>query len=92
MARRMEVRNVNPTSIVLQADVSLDQVGIFDHLTPRLQIWLANAKKFKERCSYAFCWAKNSVVWLWENEGSRPIAFKDSRDLDNLTSREQSSS
>lgn len=56
MARRKEVRNVNPTSIVLQADVSLDQVGIFDHLTPRLQILLANAKKFKERCSYAFCW------------------------------------
>ena len=48
---------MNPTRIVLQADVSLDQVGIFDHLTPRLEILLANAKKFKERCSYAFCWA-----------------------------------
>ena len=54
MARRKEVRNVNPTSIVLQADVSLDQVGILDHLTPRLQSMLANAKKFKERCIMLF--------------------------------------
>ena len=92
MTRRREIRNVNPTSIGLQADVSLDQVGIFDHLTPRLQSLLADAKKFKERCNYAFCWAKNSTVWLRKNEGSRPIAIKSSRDLDNLTSREQSSS
>lgn len=62
MARRREIRNVNPTSIGLQADVFLDQVGIFDHLTPRLQSLLADAKKFKERCNYAFCWAKNSVA------------------------------
>ena len=92
MARRREIRNVNPTSIGLQEDVSLDQVGIFDHLTPRLQSLLADAKKFKERCNYAFCWAKNSIVWLRKSEGSRPIAIKSSRDLDNLMSREQSSS
>ena len=36
MTRPREIRNVNPTSIGLQVDVSLDQVGIFDHLTPRL--------------------------------------------------------
>ena len=92
MALRREIRNVNPTSIGLQEDVSLDQVRIFDHLTPRLQSLLANAKKFKERCNYAFCWAKNSIVWLRESEGSRLIAIKSSRDLDNLMSREQSSS
>ena len=95
MARRREIRNVNPTSIYifgLQEDVSLDQVGIFDHLTPRAQSLLADAKKFKERCNYAFCWAKNSIVWLRKSEGSRPIAIKSSRDLENLMSREQSSS
>ena len=70
MVRRKEVRNVNPMSIGLQADVSLNQVGIFDHLTRRLQSLLADAKKFKKRCNYAFCWAQNSVVWLRENEGS----------------------
>ena len=78
MARRSEIRNVNPTSIGLQEDVSLDQVGIFDHLTPRLQSLLADAKKFKERCNYAFCGAKNSIVWLRKSEGSRPIAIKSS--------------
>ena len=92
MARRREIRDVNPTSIGLQEDVSLDQVGIFDHLTPSLQSLLADAKKFKESCNYAFCWAKNSIVWLRKSEGSRPIAIKSSRDLDNLMSREQSSS
>ncbi|KAK2557083.1 hypothetical protein P5673_020962 [Acropora cervicornis] len=52
MVRRKEVRNVNPMSIGLQVDVSLNQVGIFDHLTRRLQSLLADAKKFKKRFGY----------------------------------------
>lgn len=91
MVCHMEVRNVNPTSIGLLVDVSLNQVGIFDNLTPRLQS-LLDAKKFNKRCNYAFCWAQNSVVWLRENEGSRPTVIKNTKDLDNLTCREQSSS
>lgn len=39
----------------LQEDISLDQVGTFDHLTPRLQSFLADAKKLEESCNYAFC-------------------------------------
>ena len=35
----------------------------------------------KERLNLAFCWAKNSTVWLTENEHSRPIAIKCARDF-----------
>ena len=66
----------------------MESVGIFDHLSPRLQYLMSDARKFKERFGYAYCWAKNSTIWLRENEGSRPIAIKTARDLENLKSRQ----
>lgn len=92
MVSRKEVSKISPTSIGLPENVSMEHAGILDHLTPRLQGLLSEAKKFKERFNYAFCWAKNSKVWLRKNEGSRPIAIKSTRDLDNLMSRQHSSS
>ena len=85
MARRREIRNVNPTSIGLQEDVSLDQVGIF-------KACLQMQRNLKRGVIMHFARAKNSIVWLRKSEGSRPIAIKSSRDLDNLMSSEQSSS
>ena len=66
----------------------MESVGIFDHLSPQLQYLMSDARKFKERFGYAYCWAKNSTIWLRENEGSRPIAIKTARDLENLKSRQ----
>ena len=51
----------------------MENAGIFDHLSPRLQSLLSDARKLKERLNYAYCWAKNYTIWLRESEGSRPI-------------------
>ena len=87
MALRREVTKIDPTSIGLQESDSMENVGLYDHLSPRLQSLLSDAKKVKERLDLAFCWAKNSTVWLRENEHSRPIAIKCARDLDNFAVR-----
>ena len=77
----MEVRKpaaeVNPTSIGLSADTELRRVRIFDHLTPKKQKLLFEAKKLTERDHYRFCWAKNSVIYLKKDEGSRAIKITD---------------
>ena len=87
MALGREVTKIDPTSIGLQESDSMENVGLYDHLSPRLQSLLSDAKKVKERLDLAFCWVKNSTVWLRENEHSRPIAIKCARDLDNFAVR-----
>ena len=87
MALRREVTKIDPTSIGLQESDSMENVGLYDHLSPRLQSLLSDAKKVKERLNLAFCWAKNSTVWQRENEHSRPIAIKCARDLHDFTVR-----
>ena len=84
MVLHREVTKIDPTSIGLQESDSMENVGLYDHLSPCLQSLLSDAKKVKERLNLAFCWAKNSTVWLMENEQSRPIAIKCARGLDNF--------
>ena len=55
MALRREVTKIDPTSIGLQESDSMENVGLYDHLSPRLQSLLSDAKKVKERLNLAFC-------------------------------------
>ena len=87
MASRREVTRINPADIGLRENSSLDRAAIYDHLSPRLQSLLSDAKKIKERYRFSFCWAKNSTIWLRKNESSRPVAIKNSSDLSTLTAR-----
>ena len=72
-----QAAEVNPTSIRLSAETKLTRVRIFDHLTPKKQKLLFEAKKLKERDHYRFCWAKNSVIYLKMDEGSCAIKISD---------------
>ena len=45
---KKKVSKINPTNIRLQENVSMEHAGILNHLTPRLQGLLSNAKTFKE--------------------------------------------
>ena len=87
MAARREVNRIVPADIGLRESSSLEHAAIYDHLSPRLQSLLSDAKKIKERFLFSFCWAKNSTIWLQKNENSRPIAIKNSTDLSSLTAR-----
>ena len=66
-------------------DVSFERIGIYDHLTPKLQELLHSANNFKTQHGYKFCWAKNGVVFLCQNETSRPIKVTLMDDLIILT-------
>ncbi|XP_068680366.1 uncharacterized protein [Montipora foliosa] len=87
MASRREVTRINPADIRLRENSSLDRAAIYDHLSPRLQSLLSDAKKIKERYRFSFCWAENSTIWLRKNESSRPVTIKNSSDLSTLTAR-----
>ena len=86
METRQSASQVNPSNIGLSADSVLDRVRIFDHLTPKKQHLLFEAKRFKEQNQYRFCWAKNSTIYLCKNEGSRPIKITDIGSLQRLVS------
>ena len=79
MEVRKQAAEVNPTSIGprLSADTELRRVRIFDHLTPKKQKLLFEAKKLKEHDHYRFCWAKNSVIYVKKDEGSGAIKITD---------------
>ena len=91
MAARGEINKIAPADIGLRVGSSLQHAAIYDHLSPRLQSLLSDAKIIKERFLFSFCWAKNSTIWLRKNESSRPIAIKNSTDLSSLAARVGSS-
>ena len=86
MEVRQRASQVNPTSIGLSAESELDEARIVDHLTPKKQNLLFDAKKFKERNHYHFCWAKNSTICLGKDESSRVIKISDTDTLRRLAS------
>ena len=76
METRQSASQVNPSNIGLPADSVLDRVTISDHLTPKKQHLLVEAKRFKEQNQYRLCWAKNSTIYLRKCEGSRPATYQ----------------
>ena len=88
MNKRKDACKISSTSIGLAADCSLEEVRLFDHLTPRIQQLLADVKKFQTRNGYRFCWSKNFIVYLRQTEDSRPISIKSQSDLENFAQRE----
>ena len=77
MSRRQEITRVDPKDVGLGDTADLSNSMVLDHLTPKAQKLLAEAKKFKIQHNYAFCWTKNSVVYLRFTEDSRAIRVKD---------------
>lgn len=84
MSVRKDICRVNPAAAGLPEDSSLSTARIFDHLSPRMQTVLFEAKKFKEQHRYQYCWSKGSFVYLRKNTSSRAIRIKDLDDLGRL--------
>jgi hypothetical protein len=59
-------------------------IRIFDHLTPKNQHILVEARAFKEKFSFEYCWTKNSTVYLRKSATSRAIRIKGFGDLQRL--------
>ena len=63
---------------------SLENARILDHLTPNIQRLLAETKVYQRQQNYRFCWVKNFVVLLRENEHSDIIHVTSYKDLEKL--------
>ena len=89
MAARRASGNISSEDLGLPSDTTFERIGIYDHLTPKLQQLLHSANNFKTQHGYRFCWAKNSVVFLRKSETSRPVKVKTMDDFMKLTPQSQ---
>ena len=74
MATRRASWDISSQDLGLPENISFERIGIYSHLTPKLQGLLHNK----------FCWAKNAVIFLFNNETLRPIKLTKMDDLTKL--------
>ena len=67
----------------------MSKILILDHLTARMQELYGNAKSFKTRFSFQFCWAKNGTIFLHRSEDSCPLKVHGPDDLSRIIQDEQ---
>ena len=76
MAVRREASSVAARDGGLEESQDMSKILILDHLTPRMQELYGNAKSFKTRFGFQFCWAKNGTIFLRRSDDSRPLLEK----------------
>ena len=84
MSHRKEISDVTPGAVGLPERSSLSSARIYDHLSPRMQAVLFQAKKVKEELHNQYGWSKGPVICLREDSTSRIIKLKSMADLDEL--------
>ena len=91
LARRKEGRSVDPSTIGLHEGSDVSNVLLLDHLPPRLQQLYSDAKEFKLKYGYQFCWARNGSIFLRysADEGSKLLKVRTSGDLARYAQDEQ---
>lgn len=91
MSKRKEGRSVDPSTIGLHEGTDMSNVLLLDHLTPRLQQLYSDAKEFKLKYGYQFCWARNGSIFLRysADEGSKLLKVRTSGDLARYAQDEQ---
>jgi hypothetical protein len=73
METRKEVSKLQAVQLGFSSGTPNEHVNIYDHLIPRLQTLLYEAKQFRQANNYKFCWAKNGQVYLRQTENSSII-------------------
>ena len=91
MSKRKEGKSVDPSTIGLHEGTDMSNVLLLDHLTPRLQQLYSDAKEFKLKYGYQFCWARNGSIFLRysADEGSKLLKVRTSGDLARYAQDEQ---
>ena len=81
LAVRKQTSNVQPEQLQLPTATKLDNLQIYQHLTPRLQELLFEANKYKRENHFKFCWVKNKIVCLRKTENDQIIKLAKLQDL-----------
>lgn len=82
------VRRLAREKVMAERKKAIDlqpSIRIYDHLTPRLQELLYEAKKYQQANNFKFCWAKNKTVCLRKSENEGVIKLKNLQDLNALS-------
>ena len=72
MNARNKACKVSANAIGLPPSCYLENVRLFDHLTPLVQQLLADSKEFLKRNGFKFCWAK-SFIKFCDKQHQPPI-------------------
>ena len=80
MSARNEVKKIQSSQLGLQTEL-ISRLGLYDHLSPRLQTLFYEAKKYKIANEYKFCWTKNGAVFLRESDTSHIKRLNKLQDL-----------
>ena len=81
LAARKKTSNVQPEQLHLPTATKLDNLQIYQHLTPCLQELLFEANKYKREIHFKFCWVKNKIVCLRKTENDQIIKLAKLQDL-----------
>jgi hypothetical protein len=73
LAARNNSSQVSVNDLKLPSTAKFDRILIFNHLTPRLQELLYEAKKHRATHGCKFCWAKGWAIFLRKTDDSRVI-------------------
>jgi hypothetical protein len=84
LSRKKATRSITSADLGLDPSTQIEYIGIFEHLTPRIQQLLYQAKRFQAENNYKFCWSKSSCILLRKSDTSRIIKLQNMPDLEKL--------
>lgn len=84
MKRRRDISKVNPATLGLSPEFNMDDIRIYEHLTPNLQQLLFEANKLKTSHHFQFIWVKNLDILARKTSSSQVFKLKCIADLDRL--------
>ncbi|CAB4007540.1 Hypothetical predicted protein [Paramuricea clavata] len=84
LLRKKATRSITSPDLGLDLSTQIKYIGIFEHLTPRIQQLLYQAKCFQAENNYKFCWSKSSCILLRISDTSRIIKLQNMPDLEKL--------
>ncbi|CAB4011091.1 Hypothetical predicted protein [Paramuricea clavata] len=86
---RKEAPNVNPENIGLPPNADLTRILVVEHLTPKAQNLLYEAKRLQGQLKFKFCWVKNSQIYLRKSEDTEAIRIHSLADLTRMQTDER---
>ena len=91
MAMKRNTSELTNVSLGLGTHIEFERIGIYEHLSPRMQELFYQAKNLQKRCNFKYCWSKSANIYLKEYDTSRAVRIRSLDDLGRFEQQAQSS-
>lgn len=91
LKHRKNTNNITSEALGLNSQTDL-KVAVYNHLTPRLQELLYQAKTFQKTFHYKYCWTKETKILLRKQEDSEVVTIQALSQLEALRTKESTNS